>query len=109
MAARSSKAQLERFDPPTSDQDDSSLSWATQASPTIRVINASGIGDAGSAIDLVRSQHVVLINCAGLEQRLAQRLNDMVCGGLTALGGQLHSISPTLLLACPTLSRVHTI
>jgi len=109
MAARSSKAQLERFDLPSSDLNHSSLTWAMQASPTISVINASGLGDAGSAIDLVRSQHVVLINCAGIEQGLAQRLNDMICGALTALGGQLHSISPTLLLACPTLSRVHTI
>ena len=118
MAVRSSKAQLDPIDPCTSDQANTVVAWAQrlesvglspQQGPAVNVINASAVSDAGSAIELVRSQHVVLINCAGIEQRLAQRLSDMINGGITALGGELHCIGPTLLLACPTMSRVHTI
>ena len=75
----------------------------------LNVVRACNLSDAGAAISLVRSREVVLLDCAALEQHLAQRLIDMVSGGLSALGGQLHRIGPSLLLACPALTQVQNL
>ncbi|MEB3173389.1 MAG: cell division protein SepF [Cyanobacteriota bacterium] len=80
-----------------------------QELPRLHVMKASSLVDAGSAINLVRSREVVLLDCAALEPRLAQRLLDMVSGGLAAIDGQLHRIGPSLLLASPALTPVQTI
>lgn len=60
--------------------------------------------DATTAIAMVRSNQVVLINCSALDERQAQRLIDMVSGGVLAMDGQVRQISPQVVLACSALT-----
>lgn len=75
--------------------------------PGLTVLRARDHRDATTAIAMVRRNQVVLINCSALENQQAQRLFDMVSGGVLALNGQVCQISPQVVLACSALTSLH--
>lgn len=83
----------------------SSQAWAAGHHQVV-VIQASSLDDAAQVITLVRSNQVVLLNCEALEQGLAQRLIDMVHGGVSAMDGHLQAITQGVVLACSGLTAV---
>lgn len=74
--------------------------------PGLTVLKARDHRDATTAIAMVRVNQVVLINCSAMQPRQAQRLIDMVSGGVLALNGQLRQISPQVVLACSALTSL---
>lgn len=74
--------------------------------PAMSVVHASGISDAFAVIRVVRANQAVLLNCSQLTDRLGNRLIDICSGGVCAMDGQVHRISPELVLFAPALTRV---
>jgi cell division inhibitor SepF len=70
------------------------------------VLTPRGLDDAPSVIEAVRAQRVVVVNSAWLEDAPGQRLIDFICGGLTAIGGQVHRIDEEIFLFAPASSRI---
>ena len=59
-----------------------------------------------AAIALVRSGRSVVFNVANLAQRGCQRVVDFVCGGITAMDGQVHRLGEEVFLLAPALASV---
>jgi|GEM_PF-4927121 len=73
------------------------------------LVQARGLDDADVAITAVRHNGTVVLQCEHLEPRLAQRLIDMVSGGVCAMDGKIHHISSQAVLFLPaaaTFDRV---
>lgn len=70
----------------------------------LTVLQAVDHRDATKAIAMVRRNQVVLINCSALERQQAQRLIDIVSGGVLAMDGQVRQLSPQVVLACSALT-----
>jgi cell division inhibitor SepF len=70
------------------------------------VLTPRGLQDAPAVIEAVRSNHVVVVNSAWLEDAPGQRLIDYVCGGLAAVGGQVHRIAEEVFLFSPAHARI---
>lgn len=73
----------------------------------LALLKATDLRDATTAIALVRRNHVVVLNCGGMEERQSQRLIDMVHGGVVAMDGQMRRISSDVVLACSALIALH--
>ncbi|MBM5801386.1 MAG: cell division protein SepF [Cyanobacteria bacterium K_DeepCast_35m_m2_023] len=69
------------------------------------VLHAHSLNAAQEAIQNVRDNSTVVLNCDGLSQPLAQRLLDVVRGGLCALDGRLTPIGADVVLLQPAISR----
>lgn len=70
----------------------------------VMVVQARGLADAEVAISSVRQNNNVVLQCGGLEPPLAQRIIDMVSGGICAIDGQIRVISPDVVLCLPALA-----
>lgn len=57
--------------------------------------------DAAAVIRAVKDNSNVLVNSSWLEDVSGQRLIDFVCGGLEAIGGQVHRIADEVFLFTP--------
>jgi cell division inhibitor SepF len=73
----------------------------------ILVISPRCFSEAARVIDAVRQHHTVLVNSSWLEDSPGQRLIDYVCGGMTAMGGQIHRIAEEIFLFAPAGVRVN--
>ena len=58
-------------------------------------------------IDAVRQRQTVLVNSSWLEDSPGQRLIDFVCGGMTAMEGQIHRIAEEIFLFAPAGVQVN--
>ena len=76
--------------------------------PCLSVVHARDVDDAFAVIRVVRGNEAVLLNCSQLPPRLGVRLIDICSGGVCAMDGQVHRISPDLVLFTPGLTRVHS-
>lgn len=74
----------------------------------LMVLWARGLDDAGTVISTVRRNGVVVLNCARMGAQAAQRLIDLVSGGVLAMDGQTRRISGDVLLCCPAITRIET-
>ena len=79
---------------------------AAAPGPRMTLLRALDLQDATTAIALVRSNQVVLINCSAMQEPLAQRFIDMVSGGIVAMDGQIRQLSPQVMLACSGLTSL---
>jgi cell division inhibitor SepF len=70
------------------------------------VFMADRFEDAETVITAVRGGRSVVLNAAGLPDVVGQRLVDFVCGGITAMDGQVHRIGEGVFLMAPALARV---
>ena len=70
------------------------------------LVQARGLADAEVAISSVRQNNSVVLQCGGLEPPLAQRIIDMVSGGVCAIDGQIRHISPDVVLCLPALANL---
>lgn len=70
------------------------------------VLQAQTLAAAEDAISIVRSNGTVVLNCAAMPAPLAQRLIDLVRGGLCAIDGLVDPIGTQVLLLRPALSRI---
>ena len=68
------------------------------------VLQACNLDAAEDAIRIVRSRGTVVLNCASMSAELAQRLLDVVRGGLCAIDGCYEPISPQVVLLRPALA-----
>ncbi|MEB3320261.1 MAG: cell division protein SepF [Cyanobium sp.] len=83
--------------------------WASRSSDggrSLVVVTPRGLGDAPAVIEAVRSNRVVVVNSAWLEDAPGQRLIDFICGGLAAIGGQVHRIAEEVFLFAPASTSV---
>ena len=72
----------------------------------ILVFSPRCFGEAARVIEAVRQRHTVLLNSSWLEDTPGQRMIDYVCGGMTAIGGQIHRIAEEIFLFAPAGVRV---
>jgi cell division inhibitor SepF len=72
----------------------------------ILVFSPRCFGEAARVIEAVRQRHTVLLNSSWLEDTPGQRMIDYVCGGMTAIGGQIHRIGEEIFLFAPAGVRV---
>lgn len=70
------------------------------------LVQARGLDDAEVAITAVRHNSTVVLRCEHLGPRLAQRLIDMVSGGVCAMDGRTHHISPQVVLFLPAATSL---
>ncbi|MEB3234353.1 MAG: cell division protein SepF [Cyanobacteriota bacterium] len=84
------------------------LGWdgVLQGGQTLALVRAADVNDATTAIALVRRNQTVLLNCSEVSPPQAQRLFDIVSGGVCAVDGQVRRLSAVLLLACPALASL---
>jgi cell division inhibitor SepF len=75
-------------------------------SPQMLVVAADRFADAEAVIAAVRGGRTVVLNVAGLPQAVGQRLVDFVCGGITAMDGQVHRLGEEVFLLAPALAHV---
>ena len=79
---------------------------AAEGSPQMLVVAAHRFGDAETVIAAVRGGRTVVLNVAGLPQAVGQRLVDFVCGGISAMDGQVHRLGEEVFLLAPALAHV---
>ena len=80
--------------------------FGADGSPQMLVFAADRFEDAEAVIAAVRGGRTVVLNVAGLPEAVGQRLVDYVCGGLTAIDGQLHRLGEEVFLLAPPLAHV---
>jgi hypothetical protein len=80
--------------------------FSTDASPGMLVFAADRFGDVEAVIAAVRGGRTVVLNVAGLPAATAQRLVDFVCGGITAMDGQVQRLGEEVFLLAPALAQV---
>jgi cell division inhibitor SepF len=68
---------------------------------SVLVVTPRQLQDAATVIKAVRENSNVLVNSSWLEDVSGQRLIDFVCGGLQAIGGQVHRIAEEVFLFSP--------
>jgi FtsZ-interacting cell division protein YlmF len=68
---------------------------------SVLVVTPRQLQDAATVIRAVRENSNVLVNSSWLEDVSGQRLIDFVCGGLEAIGGQVHRIAEEVFLFTP--------
>lgn len=73
---------------------------------SLLVVSPRVLNDAPTVIDAVRSNRVVVVNSGWLEDAPGQRLIDFICGGLAAIGGQVHRIDEEVFLFAPASARI---
>jgi FtsZ-interacting cell division protein YlmF len=76
------------------------------SSPQMLVFAADRFEDAEAVIAAVRGGRTVVLNVAALPKAVGQRLVDYVCGGLTAMDGQVHHLGEEGFLLAPPLAHV---
>lgn len=62
--------------------------------------------DAEQIIRSVSQRQLVVLHTAQAEDQQAQRLIDFACGGMEAIGAQVHRIDGETFLFAPALTRV---
>jgi cell division inhibitor SepF len=67
----------------------------------VLVVTPRSLQDARRVIEAVRQQQTVVLNAGWLEDGPGQRLIDVVCGGIAALGGRVQRIAEEVFLAAP--------
>ncbi len=75
-------------------------------SPEMLVVAADRFEDAEAVIAAVRGGRSVVLNVAGLPEAVGQRLVDFVCGGITAMDGQVHRLGEEVFLLAPAMAHV---
>jgi FtsZ-interacting cell division protein YlmF len=66
------------------------------------LVQARGLDDAEVAITAVRHNSTVVLRC----EHLGPRLIDMVSGGVCAMDGRTHHISPQVVLFLPAAASL---
>ena len=79
---------------------------ADRGTQAMLVVSPRALTEAPTVIDAVRRNRVVVVNSAWLEDAPGQRLIDFICGGLAAIGGQVHRIAEDVFLFAPSSARV---
>ena len=69
------------------------------------VLQAQSLNAAQEAIQNVRDNATVLLNCEGLSRPLSQRILDVVSGGLCAIDGRLTPVGTDVVLLEPAICR----
>jgi cell division inhibitor SepF len=77
-------------------------------SPQMLVFKADRFEDAEAVMAAVRGGRTVVLNVPGLPEAAAQRLVDFVCGGITAMDGQVRRLGEEAFLLAPALASVIT-
>jgi FtsZ-interacting cell division protein YlmF len=70
------------------------------------VFHARHLSDAEQIIRSVSQQQLVVLHTAEADDRQAQRLIDFACGGMEAIGAQVHRIDAETFLFAPALTCV---
>lgn len=70
------------------------------------LLEARGLDDAEAAITAVRRNSSVVLQCEHMHPRLAQRLIDMVSGGVCAMDGHERRISAQVMLFLPAAAKL---
>lgn len=97
----------------------SSVSWPEQRASKLErlpavagggsqltVLRARNLETAQEAIAIVRANGTVVLNCETMPAELAQRLLDVIGGGLCAIDGSIESISAGVALLRPAFSAL---
>ena len=67
----------------------------------IRVFHPKSFEDAEEAINMMKTDDMVLVNLAALENKLAQRLTDYLAGSTFAISGERMEIGRGVFLFAP--------
>lgn len=74
----------------------------TSSSAKVTITRPVAYEEATEICDALKNRRIVLVNTAGLEIKIAQRLLDFISGSCYALGGELQEIEKGVYILSPS-------